>query len=56
MTEAENPERVQFGSTEMTRDMLGAEPVHDVFASMREFCAGEQPHDDSTMLVIERTA
>jgi serine phosphatase RsbU (regulator of sigma subunit) len=56
VSEAEDPEGVQFGSTEIMRDMLGAEPVHDVFASMRKFCAGEQPHDDSTMLVIERTA
>jgi serine phosphatase RsbU (regulator of sigma subunit) len=54
VSEAENPEGVQFGSTEMTRDMAGTEPINDVFASMRRFCAGSQPHDDCTMLVIDR--
>jgi serine phosphatase RsbU (regulator of sigma subunit) len=54
VSEAENPDGVQFGSTEMTRDMVGTEPIYDVFASMRKFCAGSQPHDDCTMLVIDR--
>jgi serine phosphatase RsbU (regulator of sigma subunit) len=54
VSEAENLEGVQFGSTEMTRDMIGTEPIRDVFASMRKFCAGAQPHDDCTMLVIDR--
>lgn len=56
VSEAENPEGVQFGSTEMTRDMAGTEPILDVFASMHKFCAGSQPHDDCTMLVIDRVA
>jgi serine phosphatase RsbU (regulator of sigma subunit) len=54
VSEAENPDGVQFGSTDMSCDMAGTEPVHDVFASMRKFCAGAQPHDDCTMLVIDR--
>jgi serine phosphatase RsbU (regulator of sigma subunit) len=54
VSEAENPDGVQFGSTDMSRDLVGTEPVHDVFASMRKFCAGAQPHDDCTMLVIDR--
>jgi serine phosphatase RsbU (regulator of sigma subunit) len=54
VTEAENREGVQFGSTEIRRHMVGAEPIHDVFASMHKFCAGAQPHDDRTMLVIDR--
>jgi serine phosphatase RsbU (regulator of sigma subunit) len=54
VSEAENAEGVQFGSTGITRDMVGAEPIRDVFASMHSFCAGTQPHDDSTMLVIDR--
>src|SRR5271163_688913 len=54
VSEAENPEGTQFASTEMTRDMAGAEPIQDVFASMHKFCAGEPAHDDATMLVIDR--
>jgi serine phosphatase RsbU (regulator of sigma subunit) len=54
VSEAENPEGSQFGATEMTREMAGAEPINDVFASMQKFCAGEPAHDDCTILVIER--
>jgi serine phosphatase RsbU (regulator of sigma subunit) len=54
VSEAENTEGIQFGSTEMTRDMVGAEPIHDVFASMHKFCGDEPAHDDCTMLVIDR--
>jgi serine phosphatase RsbU (regulator of sigma subunit) len=54
VTEAENPENAQFSSTEMTQDMAGNEPIYDVFASMHKFCVGAQPHDDCTMLVIDR--
>jgi sigma-B regulation protein RsbU (phosphoserine phosphatase) len=54
VSEAENHERDQFGATEMTQEMAGSEPIRDVFAAMRKFCAGAQPHDDSTMLVIDR--
>ncbi len=54
VSEAENPEGVQFATTGMTRDMTGSEPIHDVFASMHKFCAGEAAHDDCTMLVIDR--
>jgi sigma-B regulation protein RsbU (phosphoserine phosphatase) len=54
VSEAENPEGVQFGSTEMTQDMVGSEPIHDVFASMHKFCGDEPAHDDCTMLVIDR--
>jgi sigma-B regulation protein RsbU (phosphoserine phosphatase) len=54
VSEAENPEGTQFDSTEMTREMAGPDPIHDVFAAMHKFCAGEPAHDDCTMLVIER--
>jgi serine phosphatase RsbU (regulator of sigma subunit) len=54
VTEAKNPANDQFDSTDMTQDMVGAEPIYDVFASMHKFCAGEPPHDDCTMLVIDR--
>jgi sigma-B regulation protein RsbU (phosphoserine phosphatase) len=56
LTEAENPAGEQFYSTDMTRHMAGADPIGDLFASMRSFCAGEQPRDDSTILVIDRVA
>jgi serine phosphatase RsbU (regulator of sigma subunit) len=55
VSEAENPEMVKFGSTEITRDMGGTGHIRDVFASMHRFCAGVLPQNDSTMLVIDRT-
>jgi len=54
VSEAENPEGIQFGSTEIAQHMAGTEPIRDVFAAMQKFCAGTQPHDDCTMLVIDR--
>ena len=56
VSEAENPEGIQFATTHMNQDMIGAEPILDVFASMHKFCAGAPAHDDSTMLVIDRIA
>ncbi len=56
LTEAENPAGEQFCSTDMTQHMAGADPIRDLFASMQMFCAGEQPRDDSTILVIDRVA
>ncbi len=54
VSEAENPQGSQFVTTDMSQDLAASEPIHDVFASMYKFCAGEQPHDDCTMLVIDR--
>jgi serine phosphatase RsbU (regulator of sigma subunit) len=54
VSEAENPKGVQFGSTEIAQHMVGTEPIRDVFAAMHKFCAGSQPYDDCTMLVIDR--
>jgi serine phosphatase RsbU (regulator of sigma subunit) len=54
VSEAENPKGIQFGSTEIAQHMAGTEPIRDVFAAMHKFCAGTQPHDDCTMLVIDR--
>ena len=56
LTEAENPEGKQFCSTDMSKHMVGTDPIRDIFASMHKFCAGEQAHDDSTILVIDRVA
>jgi phosphoserine phosphatase RsbU/P len=56
VSEAENPDRVQFASTQMTDCMTGAEPTQDVFDSMHRFCAGAPAHDDATLLVIDRVA
>jgi len=55
VSEAENPQGAQFGITQMTPDLATNEPIHAVFASMHKFCEGAQPHDDCTMLVIDRT-
>lgn len=56
VSEAENTTGTQFGSTEITRELLAGDPIHSVFASMHRFCEGARPHDDCTMLVIDRTS
>lgn len=56
VTEAENPDGTQFGSTEMASDLASSDPINAVFASMHRFSQGVPQSDDCTMLVIERTS
>ncbi len=56
VTEAENPAGVQFGSIERHREFSAPDPVETTFASIHRFCEGAPPHDDRTLLVIDRIA
>jgi sigma-B regulation protein RsbU (phosphoserine phosphatase) len=56
VTEAENPAGVQFGSRELETEFMASNPIESVFASLHCFCEGAPPHDDRTLLVVERTA
>jgi serine phosphatase RsbU (regulator of sigma subunit) len=56
VTEAENTEGTQFGSTELHRTLAAEDPIQAIFTSMRHFCEGVPPIDDRTLLIIDRTA
>lgn len=56
ITEAEDIEGVQFGMEQLERHLWGADTVSALFAGIEEFCGGEHPQDDQTVLLIERTA
>ncbi len=56
ITEAENNEGTQFGSTELQRDLAATDPIQTIFTSMHHFCEGVPPIDDRTLLIIDRTA
>jgi hypothetical protein len=55
-TEAENPNGVQFGSIEHKPEFSAPDPLQAICAAMDQFCESAPPHDDRTLLVIERTA
>ena len=56
VTETENALGDQFGSTRLPSELATADPMHAVFAAMHQFSNGAPPHDDCTLLVIDRTA
>lgn len=56
VTEAESPTGVQFGSIERQREFSAPDPIQTICAAMHRFCEGAPPHDDRTLLVIDRTA
>jgi phosphoserine phosphatase RsbU/P len=53
ITESEDPDGHQFGTTEIARDLAAPDPIQAVFTSMHRFSGGVQPFDDCTMLVID---
>jgi serine phosphatase RsbU (regulator of sigma subunit)/pSer/pThr/pTyr-binding forkhead associated (FHA) protein len=55
VTEAENCDGIEFGLKELQRDLAAADPIQAIFTSLHRFCEGTAPHDDRTMLVIDRT-
>ncbi|HMH16481.1 MAG TPA: SpoIIE family protein phosphatase [Edaphobacter sp.] len=54
VTEAENCDGIEFGLAELQRDLGAADPIQAIFTSLHRFCEGTPPHDDRTMLVIDR--
>jgi len=55
ITETEDPNGEQFGSTGLPGELASPDPMHAVFAAMHQFNNGAPPHDDCTLLVIDRT-
>ncbi len=55
VTESENRDGIEFGGTELQRDLGAADPIQAIFTSLHRFCEGAAPLDDRTMLVIDRT-
>ena len=56
ITEAEDPNGVQFNSIEHQREFSAPDPIQAVFAAMFRFCESAPTQDDCTLLVIDRTA
>jgi serine phosphatase RsbU (regulator of sigma subunit) len=56
ITETENPQGVPFGSGELAAQLASSDPIETTFAAMNHFSEGAPPHDDCTILVINRTA
>jgi serine phosphatase RsbU (regulator of sigma subunit) len=56
ITETEDADGTQFGTSALMPELAHVNPVHAVFSSMHQFSAGAPPADDCTLLVIDRTA
>jgi phosphoserine phosphatase RsbU/P len=54
ITESENCNGVEFGATELQRDLNASDPIQAIFTSLHRFCEGTAPLDDRTLLVIDR--
>jgi len=56
ITEAEDPNGEQFGFARLPIELASPDPMHAIFAAMHQFANGAPPHDDCTLLVIDRTS
>ncbi|GAC1417159.1 MAG: hypothetical protein NVSMB62_07550 [Acidobacteriaceae bacterium] len=56
ITEAEDKTGAQFGTNQLERYLGNPDIVTDLFAGIEEFCGGQHPQDDQTVLSIVRTA
>jgi sigma-B regulation protein RsbU (phosphoserine phosphatase) len=57
ITEAENAAFEQFGDDELEKHLsVMTDPIQQIFAAVNQYCAGAPPHDDRTMLTIDRVA
>ena len=54
ISEAENGAEEEFGETELGRHVAGDQPIQNIFAAVNRFCEGALPHDDRTMLTVDR--
>jgi serine phosphatase RsbU (regulator of sigma subunit) len=56
VSETEDPEGAQFGTQELKRHLVEADPIEATFFALKRFCNGAQPNDDRTLLTIDRIA
>ena len=54
ITEAENVEGIQFGTSQLERYLAEPNPVETLFRALEQFCMGTRPQDDQTILTIDR--
>ena len=54
ISEAENAAEAEFGEAELARYVSDDEPIQCVFSAVNRFCEGALPHDDRTMLTVDR--
>ncbi len=54
ITEAEDLEGTQFGSTQLALYLREPNAVQAMFAALDQFCKGTRPQDDQTVLTIDR--
>jgi serine phosphatase RsbU (regulator of sigma subunit) len=56
ISEAENRAEEEFGMVELGQHLSHCGPIQEVFTAVNRFCEGALPHDDRTMLTIDRLA
>jgi sigma-B regulation protein RsbU (phosphoserine phosphatase) len=54
ISEAENRAEKEFGTEELEQHLSHCGPIHEIFTAVNVFCEGALPHDDRTMLTIDR--
>jgi sigma-B regulation protein RsbU (phosphoserine phosphatase) len=54
ITEAENAEGAQFGTTQLECYLTRPNAVDALFLTLEQFCVGTRPQDDQTVLTIDR--
>jgi len=56
ITETENSDGEPYATAALAPQLASTDPIHTVFATMNHFSDGAPPHDDCTILIIDRTA
>jgi serine phosphatase RsbU (regulator of sigma subunit) len=56
ISEAEDPDGIQFGQAELALHLARTETVADLFEALDGFCEGADATDDQTIMTVERTA
>jgi serine phosphatase RsbU (regulator of sigma subunit) len=54
ISEAENRAEQEFGTEELGNHLSHCGPIQEIFTAVNRFCEGALPHDDRTMLTIDR--
>jgi sigma-B regulation protein RsbU (phosphoserine phosphatase) len=56
ISEAEDPNGIQFGQSELARHLSGPGTVAELFSALEDFVDGAAATDDQTVMTVERTA
>jgi len=56
ISEAEDREGVQFGTTQLEQYLTQKDPIPALFGALEGFCHGARPQDDQTVMTIDRIA